>query len=46
MKIDLNKNFDKDVFHIIKNTISYPLKSAWNKISSVNFCKLEEITKL
>ena len=33
------------MFHIIKTTIVYPPKLAWNKVSYVNFCKLAQITK-
>ena len=45
MKVDLNKNLNKDVFHTIKTAIRYPPESAWNKISYVSFCKLTQITK-
>ena len=45
MRVDLDKNLDKDVFHTIKTSIGYPAKSAWNKISYVIFCKLAQITK-
>ena len=45
MKVDLDKNLDKDVFYIIKTAIAYPSKSAWNKISYVIVCKLAQITK-
>ena len=43
MRVDLDKNLDKDVFHNIKTTIGYPPKLAWNKIRYVNFCKLAQI---
>ena len=39
MRVNLDKNLDKDVFHIIKNAIGYPPRSAWNKISYVNWRK-------
>ena len=45
MRIDLDKNLNKDVFHTIKATISYPPKLAWNKIRYVIVCKLRQITK-
>ena len=45
MKVDLDKNLDNDVFHIVKTAIGYLLKLAWNNISHVNFCKLAQITK-
>ena len=45
MRVDLNKNLDKDVFHTIKTAIGHPPKSAWNKISYVNFRKLAQIAK-
>ena len=45
MRVDLDKHLDKDVFHTIKTTISYPPKSDCNKISSMNFFKLAKITK-
>ena len=45
MKINVDKNLDGDVFHTIKTAIGYPPKSASNKISYINFCKLTEITK-
>ena len=44
MKVDLDKNLDKDVFHTNKTDISNPPKLAWNKISYVNSCKLTQIT--
>ena len=37
MRVNLNKNLDKDVFHTIKTAIGYPPKSAWNRISYVIF---------
>ena len=41
MRVNLNKNLDKDVFRIIKTVVEdYSPKSALNKISAVNFCKL------
>ena len=45
MTVNLDKNLDKDVFHTIKIAIGSTLKSAWNKISYVNFCKLAQVTK-
>ena len=45
MRVDLDKNLDKDVFHTIKTTIGYPRKLVRNKISHVNFSKLGQITK-
>ena len=36
----MGKNLDKAIFHTIKTAIGYPPKSAWDKISYVNFCKL------
>ena len=39
MKVDLDKNLDKDVSNTIKITIRYPTKLALGKISYVNFCK-------
>ena len=45
MRVDMEKNVDKDVFHIIKTAISYPPKLAWNKTSYANFCKLTQIMK-
>ena len=45
MKIDLDKNLDKDLFRTNKTAIGYPPKLACNKISYVNFCKLAQITK-
>ena len=45
MKVDLDKNLDNDVFHIVKTAIGYLPKLAWNNISHVNFCKLAQITK-
>ena len=46
MRVDLDKNLNKDVFHTIKPGIGYPPESAKNKISNVNFCKLTQITKV
>ena len=40
MRVDLDENLDKDVFHTIKVAIGYPPKWAWNIINYVNFCKL------
>ena len=46
MRVDLDNIYDKDVFFLpSKTAIGYPPKSAWNKISYVNFCKLTQITK-
>ena len=45
MRVDQDKNLDKDVLHTIKTAISYTPKLAWNKTSYVNFCKLAQITK-
>ena len=45
MRVDLDKNLDKNMFHTIKSTIGYPPKLAWDKTSDANFCKLTEITK-
>ena len=45
MRVDLDENLDKDVFHTIKTAIGYPPESAWNKISNANFCKLTQIAK-
>ena len=45
MRVDLDKNLDKDAFNNIKTAIGYPPKSPLSKISSVNFCKLAKITK-
>ena len=42
MKVDLDKNLDKDVFHTLKTAIGYPPELSWNKISNVNFCKLTQ----
>ena len=41
----MDKNWGKDVFHTIKTAFGYPPKSAWHKISYLNFCKLTQITK-
>ena len=41
----MDKNWGKDVFHTIKTAFGYPPKSAWHKISYINFCKLTQITK-
>ena len=40
IRVKLDKNLDKDVFHTIKTVISYPPKSTWNKIIYVNFWKI------
>ena len=45
MKVDLDKNLDKDMFHTIKTAVGYPPKSASKKISYLNFCKLTQIRK-
>ena len=45
IRVDLDKNLDKDVFHTIKTGIGYPLKSASNKINHVIFSKLAQIMK-
>ena len=45
MRVDLDKNLDKDVCHTIKMEIGYPPELAWNRISYVNFFKLTQITK-
>ena len=45
MRVELDKNLDKDVFHTIKTVIGYPPELAWKEISDVNFCKLPQITK-
>ena len=45
MRVDLDKNLNKDVFYIIKSAIGYPSTLAWNKISHLNFCKLAKIIK-
>ena len=45
MRDDLDKNLDNDVYNTIKTTIRYPSKLALGKISYVDFCKLEQITK-
>ena len=51
MKVNLDKNFDKDMFDTIKTAIlciftrKTPPKLALGKISYVNFCKLAQITK-
>ena len=37
MRVNLDQNLDKDAFNNIKNTTSYPPKSALCKISDVNF---------
>ena len=41
----MDKNWGKGVFHTIKTAFGYPPKSAWHKISYINFCKLTQITK-
>ena len=41
MRVVLDKHLDKDVFRIIKTTIGYSSESAWNKISYVNFWKID-----
>ena len=38
----MEKNLDKDVFHVIKTAIP---ELSWKKISHENFCKLTQITK-
>ena len=48
MMVDVDKSLNKDVFHTLKTTVDFhycPLKSLWNKINYVNFCKLAQITK-
>ena len=41
MRVNRNKNLDKDVFHVIKTAVvDYPPISDLNKISAVNYCKL------
>ena len=45
MRVDLDKNLNKEVFHTIKTGIGYPPKLFWNKISYVNLCKLGQITE-
>ena len=45
MRVDLDKNLDKDAFNNIKTAIGYPSELALCKISCVNFCKLAQITK-
>ena len=51
MGVELDKNFDKDVFDTIKTAIlcifawKSPPKSALGKISYVNFSKMAQITK-
>ena len=45
MKVNTDKNLDKDVFNTIKTAIDYPPKAAWNKITYINFCKLAQIKK-
>ena len=45
MRVDMEKNVNKDVFRIIKTAISYPPKLARSKTSYANFCKLTQITK-
>ena len=45
MRVDVDKNLDKDLLHTIKTTTGNTPKSAWNKISCVNFCKLAQILK-
>ena len=45
MRVDLHKNFDKDVFHTIETAMDYPPKSVWDKIRPVLLCKLTQITK-
>ena len=45
MRVDLDKNLVKDVFHTIKAAINNPPKLGWDQISHVNFCKSTEILK-
>ena len=45
MRVDLERNLGKDVFHTIKIAIGYKLKSAWTKINNVNYFKLAQILK-
>ena len=45
MRVGLDKNLDKDVFHTIKTAMAYPPELAWNKISYINFCELTQIAK-
>ena len=45
MRVDMHKNFDKDVFHTIETAMDYPPKSVWDKIRPVLLCKLTQITK-
>ena len=45
MRVNLDKNLNKDMFHTIKITINYPPKLAWNKMNYLNFCKLAQSTK-
>ena len=46
MRVDLDKDLDKDVLHAIKTAIDYPPESTWNKIGYVNFCKLTQIKEI
>ena len=45
MRVNLDKNLNKDMLHTIKITINYPPKLAWNKMNYLNFCKLAQSTK-
>ena len=42
MRVNLDKNLDKDVFYTIEIAIGYPPESACNKINYVNFYKLRK----
>ena len=44
MRVDLDKDLDKDAFSNIKVAIGFPPKLALCKIRYVNFCKLTQIT--
>ena len=46
MRVELDKNLDKDMFHTIQTAISYPPELAWKKISYMYFCKLTQVTKI
>ena len=45
MRVNLDKNLDKDVSQTIKTEIGNPPKLPRNKVRYVNFCKLTQITK-
>ena len=46
MRVDLDKNLNKNVFHTIETAIGYaPKKSAWNKISYVIFVIWHKLQK-